>query len=181
MTCYLGHELIVQHASAHKYDSRALTAVPGFPTSVICLRPQKHKLSSPASPPFQRASLSRLTRHSNPPSMTKPSFVVSLLQIPKTTRLSDPHVGLVDVFDAPADIRTTRARVVQNEFDLSEKHLMPLAEDSRRKEGSPATASSLRRVHPELVHLHRRLIVTSRLEQRHRRWGIGFGLPSASP
>ena len=61
----------------------------------------------------------------------------------KNSRLSNPHVGLVDVFDAPTDIRTTRARVVQNEFNLSEKHLMPLAEDRRRKEGSPAMVSSL--------------------------------------
>jgi len=61
----------------------------------------------------------------------------------KNPRLSNPHVGLVDVFDAPADIRTTRARVVQNEFDLSEKHLMPLTEARRRKEGTPAMASTL--------------------------------------
>lgn len=61
----------------------------------------------------------------------------------KNPRLNNPYVGLVDVFDAPADIRTTRARAVQNEFDLSEKHLMPLAEARRRKEGSPAMASSL--------------------------------------
>ena len=61
----------------------------------------------------------------------------------KNPRLNNPHVGLIDVFDAPADIRTTRARVVQNEFDLSEKYLMALTEAGRRKEGTPATASSL--------------------------------------
>lgn len=61
----------------------------------------------------------------------------------KNPRLSDPYVGLVDVFAAPVDIRTTRARVVQNEFDLSEKHLMPLAEARRRKEGTPAMTSNL--------------------------------------
>ncbi|KAF9647522.1 ankyrin [Thelephora ganbajun] len=61
----------------------------------------------------------------------------------RNPRLSNPYVGLVDVFGAPADIRTTRARVVQNEFDLSEKYLMPLTEARRRKEGSPAMASSL--------------------------------------
>jgi hypothetical protein len=61
----------------------------------------------------------------------------------KNPRLNNPYVGLVDVFDAPADIRTTRARVVQNEFDLSEKYLMPLTEAKRRKEGTPAMASSL--------------------------------------
>jgi len=61
----------------------------------------------------------------------------------KNPRLDDPYVGLVDVFDAPTDIRTTRARVVQNEFDLSEKYLMPLTEARRRKEGTPAMVSSL--------------------------------------
>lgn len=61
----------------------------------------------------------------------------------KNPRLNNPYVGLVDVFDAPPDIRTTRARVVQNEFDLSEKYLMPLTETKRRKEGTPAMASSL--------------------------------------
>ena len=61
----------------------------------------------------------------------------------KNPRLNDPYVGLVDVFDAPTDIRTTRARVVQNEFDLSEKYLMPLTEARRRKEGTPAMVSSL--------------------------------------
>ena len=60
----------------------------------------------------------------------------------RSPRLNSPYVGLVDVFDAPADIRTTRARVVQNEFHLSEKYLMPLTEVRRRKEGSPAMASS---------------------------------------
>lgn len=61
----------------------------------------------------------------------------------KNPRLNDPYVGLVDVFDAPTDIRTTRARVVQNEFDLSEKYLMLLTEARRRKEGTPAMVSSL--------------------------------------
>jgi len=65
----------------------------------------------------------------------------------KNPRLTNPYVGLVDVFDAPADIRTTRARVVQNEFDLSEKHLMPLTKAGRRKEGSPAMTSSLDEFH----------------------------------
>ena len=61
----------------------------------------------------------------------------------ENSRLSAPHVGLIDVFDAPTDIRTTRARVVRNEFDLSEKYLMPLTEARRRKEGTPATVSSM--------------------------------------
>jgi hypothetical protein len=58
-------------------------------------------------------------------------------------RLSDPNVGLVDVFDAPANIRVTRARIVKNDEDLCAHHVMPLAEAHRRKEGSPAMTASL--------------------------------------
>jgi hypothetical protein len=61
----------------------------------------------------------------------------------KNARLNNPYVGLVDIFDAPVDIRTTRARVVQNEIDLSDKYLMPLTQSRRRKEGTAAMASSL--------------------------------------
>ena len=58
-------------------------------------------------------------------------------------RLRDPHVGLVDVFDAPDDIRKTRARVVTDEADLFAHHILPLAEDRRRKEGEPCMVASL--------------------------------------
>ncbi|KAI0350817.1 ankyrin [Trametes cingulata] len=58
-------------------------------------------------------------------------------------RLQDPYVGLVDVFDAPADIRTTRARIVANEDDLTAHYILPLNEKQRRKEGEPAMVSSL--------------------------------------
>lgn len=58
-------------------------------------------------------------------------------------RLSNPHVGLIDVFNAPADIRTTRARVVKDEEDLSARYVMPLPESKRRKEGSPAMVANL--------------------------------------
>ncbi|KAJ6579649.1 ankyrin repeat protein [Mycena vulgaris] len=51
-------------------------------------------------------------------------------------RLSNPYVGLVDVFDAPADVRTTRARVVKEEMDLAAQYVMPLSEINRRKEGT---------------------------------------------
>jgi hypothetical protein len=54
-------------------------------------------------------------------------------------RLDDPYVGLVDVFDAPVDIRTTRARVVKDDEDLSAKYVMPLGDKKRRAEGTPAT------------------------------------------
>ncbi|KAF7337713.1 Ankyrin repeat protein [Mycena sanguinolenta] len=49
-------------------------------------------------------------------------------------RLADPHVGLVDVFDAPGTIRTTHARIVQNDEDRSKHYIMPLIW-SRRLEG----------------------------------------------
>lgn len=58
-------------------------------------------------------------------------------------RLSSPHVGLVDVFDAPADIKITRARVVANEEDLSARYVMPLEDKHRRKEGAPAMVTDL--------------------------------------
>ena len=58
-------------------------------------------------------------------------------------RLSSPYVGLVDVFDAPDDIRTTRARVVKDEEDLSAKYVMPLSETNRRKEGTPSMVADL--------------------------------------
>jgi len=58
-------------------------------------------------------------------------------------RLKDPFVGLVDVFEAPADIRITRARVVADDQDLSAKYVMPLPEADRRKEGEPSMVSDL--------------------------------------
>lgn len=58
-------------------------------------------------------------------------------------RLKDIHVGLVDVFAAPSDIRTTRARVVTSDADRDAQHVMPLSDALRRKEGSPAMVDSL--------------------------------------
>jgi hypothetical protein len=46
-------------------------------------------------------------------------------------RLADPHVGLIDVFDAPDVIRTTRARIVQEPEDLLARNDMPLDEAKR--------------------------------------------------
>ncbi|KAJ6615451.1 hypothetical protein B0H10DRAFT_2164836 [Mycena sp. CBHHK59/15] len=62
---------------------------------------------------------------------------------PVSPRLSNPYVGLVDVFDAPSDVRTTRARVVKDEHDLSAKYVMPLSETNRRKEGTPSMAADI--------------------------------------
>ena len=58
-------------------------------------------------------------------------------------RLKDIHVGLVDVFAAPSDIRITRARVVTSDVDRDAQHVMPLSDAVRRKEGSPAMVDSL--------------------------------------
>ena len=58
-------------------------------------------------------------------------------------RLKDIHVGLVDVFDAPCDIRTTRARVVADDAERDAQYVMPLPDALRRKEGSPAMIESL--------------------------------------
>ncbi|KAI1782779.1 ankyrin [Ganoderma leucocontextum] len=58
-------------------------------------------------------------------------------------RLGDLHVGLVDVFDAPDDIRKTRARVVNDDADLNAHHILPLSKDRRRKEGEPSMVASL--------------------------------------
>ena len=53
-------------------------------------------------------------------------------------RISNPYVGLIDVFDAPESIRTTRSRVIQDDKDLSANYIMPLSESNRRKEGAPS-------------------------------------------
>lgn len=58
-------------------------------------------------------------------------------------RLSNPYVGLVDIFDAPVDIRTTRARVVEDEADLSAHYVMPLSAINRRADGAPSTVSDI--------------------------------------
>ncbi|KAF8840816.1 ankyrin [Paxillus ammoniavirescens] len=58
-------------------------------------------------------------------------------------RLRDPYVGLVDVFSAPVEARTTRARVVTDKGDLAAKYVMPLSEKCRRTDASPATVANL--------------------------------------
>ena len=58
-------------------------------------------------------------------------------------RLEDIHVGLVDVFAAPRDIRTTRARVVTGDADRDAQYVMPLPDSQRRKEGSPSMVDNL--------------------------------------
>ncbi|TFK24224.1 ankyrin repeat protein [Coprinopsis marcescibilis] len=59
------------------------------------------------------------------------------------SRLLDPHVGLVDVFDGPPQIRQTQARVVKDEIDLSAKYVMPLPAEIRRPDGTPAMVADM--------------------------------------
>jgi len=61
----------------------------------------------------------------------------------ENARLEDIHVGLVDIFAAPSDIRTTRERVVTSDSDRDAQHVMALSDTLRRKEGSPAMVDSL--------------------------------------
>ena len=61
----------------------------------------------------------------------------------KNERISNPYVGLVDVFDAPEAIRTTRARVIQDAKDLSANYVMPLSKINRRDEGTPSMVVDL--------------------------------------
>ena len=58
-------------------------------------------------------------------------------------RLKDIHVGLVDIFAAPGDIRTTRARVIKDDADKDAQHVMVLPNSLRREEGSPAMVENL--------------------------------------
>ncbi|KAH9949864.1 ankyrin [Amylocystis lapponica] len=78
------------------------------------------------------------------PSLDDEAELRKLFATDKTNpRLKDIHVGLVDIFDAPQDIRTTRARVPKYEDDLIAKHIMPLSEERRRKDGAPAIVETL--------------------------------------
>jgi hypothetical protein len=52
-------------------------------------------------------------------------------------RLEDPHVGLVDIFDATPAIRQARPRVVEDDDDLAARHVMPLSLEQRLKSGAP--------------------------------------------
>jgi hypothetical protein len=60
-----------------------------------------------------------------------------------SSRLGDIHVGLVDVFAAPGDIRITRARVIKNDADRDDQHVMALPSSLRREEGSPDMVENL--------------------------------------
>ncbi|KAH9944936.1 hypothetical protein B0H21DRAFT_823086 [Amylocystis lapponica] len=78
------------------------------------------------------------------PSLDDEAELRRLFATDKTNpRLKDIHVGLVDIFEAPQDIRTTRARVPKDEDDLIAKHVMPLSAERRRKDGVPAIVKTL--------------------------------------
>ncbi|KAH7918157.1 hypothetical protein BV22DRAFT_1200081 [Leucogyrophana mollusca] len=75
------------------------------------------------------------------------AYEANLRQIFAVDRTSDHtrdlRVGLVDLFEAPVEARTTRARVVKDGEDLSAKYVMPVPSEHRRAEGAPATVSDL--------------------------------------
>ncbi|KAF4615928.1 hypothetical protein D9613_011323 [Agrocybe pediades] len=78
------------------------------------------------------------------PSLDEESELRKLFATDKgNARLTSPYVGLVDLFAAPASLRTTRARVVQGSEDLSAKYVMPLSNENRRAEGALSTVIDL--------------------------------------
>lgn len=80
------------------------------------------------------------------PSLDDETELRTLFATDKThPRLADTHVGLVDVFDAPVDLRTTRARVVkEGDRHFREKFIMPVPDLRRRAEGTPSTVTNVR-------------------------------------
>ena len=93
-----------------------------------------------ALPPGPGVSIDRALQ----PSLDEESELRKLFATDRQNqRLSNPYVGLVDVFDAPEAIRTSRSRVVQDDKDLSANYVMPLSEINRREEGSPSAVADL--------------------------------------
>lgn len=93
-----------------------------------------------ALPPGPGVSIDRALQ----PSLDEESELRKLFATDRQNqRLSNPYVGLIDVFDAPEAIRTTRSRVVQDDKDLSANYVMPLSEINRREEGSPSAVADL--------------------------------------
>ena len=94
------------------------------------------------------------------PSIQDETELRKLLATCKTNpRLPDPLAGLVDVFNAVVDIRTIRARVVEDEDDIAGRYVMPLSEAQRRKEGPPPWSviwTNSRRIGPFLQRTRRR-------------------------
>ncbi|KAI9433859.1 hypothetical protein H4582DRAFT_1856238 [Lactarius indigo] len=99
-----------------------------------------HFLSRIASLPKGPVSLDEALR----PSLDYEAELRKLFATDKgNARLKDIHVGLVDVFAASSDIRTTRARVVKDDADRDAQHIMALPSSLRREEGSPAMVENL--------------------------------------
>jgi hypothetical protein len=61
----------------------------------------------------------------------------------KHPKLSDPFIGLVDVFAAHSSIRLTQARKVQEGQDLNAHYVFPLSDEKRRADGEHAMAAHL--------------------------------------
>ena len=82
--------------------------------------------------------------HALQPSLDEESELRKLFATDRQNeRISNPYVGLVDVFNAPEAIRTTRARVIQDNKDLSANYVMPLSKTNRRDEGAPSMVTDL--------------------------------------
>ena len=61
----------------------------------------------------------------------------------RNPKLTNPFIGLVDVFATHSSIRLTQARKVQDEQDLNAHYVFPLLEEKRRADGEPAMAANL--------------------------------------
>ncbi|THH16522.1 hypothetical protein EW146_g4129 [Bondarzewia mesenterica] len=62
---------------------------------------------------------------------------------PTSAQLRDKYAGLIDVFEAPSCVRTTRARTVLDERDREACYVFTLPDSFRRKEGSPSIVASI--------------------------------------
>ncbi|KAF7983241.1 hypothetical protein HWV62_22850 [Athelia sp. TMB] len=60
--------------------------------------------------------------------------------------LTDPTVGLIDLFSAQPYLRTIHARRIcpSNLGEISDQYILPLSRYARRKDGEPATVTNLR-------------------------------------
>jgi hypothetical protein len=56
--------------------------------------------------------------------------------------ISDPFAGLIDVFDAPTQLRQIQSRTIAADEQLNAEHIFPLPEDVRKTSGSPATVAN---------------------------------------
>ncbi|KAF8187448.1 hypothetical protein BJ912DRAFT_969815 [Pholiota molesta] len=70
-------------------------------------------------------------------------FETALRQHFVHNNLSDPYIGLIDVFDTPSHFRKSRPRTVDNAADLKAHYLFPLSDQHRRIVGSPSCVADM--------------------------------------